>query len=223
MSNFFTSSVGKKFIMSVTGIFLMLFLIVHLTVNSLLMVGPDAFNEAAHFMTTNPAILVLEPILALGFIIHIIYSAYITLQNQRLRPIKYKKLNRWSNTTWASRNMFILGGLILVFLVVHLSNFFWKVKFGHLDTVMVNGTEMENLYGLVAGLFTTWWWYSVIYILGALFLALHLTHGFWAAFQSLGWDSDLWRIRLKRIAYVFAVVMGVGFAVIPLYFLISSS
>ena len=123
MSNFFTSSVGKKFIMSVTGIFLMLFLIVHLTVNSLLMVGPDAFNEAAHFMTTNPAILVMEPILALGFIIHIIYSAYITLQNQRLRPVHYKKLDRQSNTTWPSRNMFILGGLILIFFLIHLSNF----------------------------------------------------------------------------------------------------
>ena len=223
MSHFFTSPVGKKFIMSVTGIFLMLFLIVHLSVNSLLMVGSDAFNSAAHFMTTNTVVLILEPILALGFIIHIVYSAYITFLNQRYRPVRYKKLDRWSNTTWPSRNMFILGGLIFIFLVIHLSNFYWKVKFGHIDTVMVNGTEMENLYGLVSGLFVNWWWYDVIYILGALFLGLHLSHGFWAAFQSLGWDSDLWRVRLKRIAYVFAVIMGVGFASIPVYFLITSS
>ena len=222
MSHFLTSPVGKKFIMSITGIFLMLFLIVHLTVNSLLMVGPDAFNSAAHFMTTNSFIMVLEPLLALGFIIHIIYSAYLTMQNQRLRPVHYKKVDRWGSSTWPSRNMFILGGLVLIFLVIHLSNFFWKVKFGDLDTVMVQGTQMHDLYGLVSALFINWWWYDLIYILGALFLALHLSHGFWAAFQSLGWDNDLWRVRLKRIAYVFAVIMGVGFSSIPVYFLITS-
>ncbi len=221
MSNFFTSSVGKKFIMSVSGIFLMLFLIVHLTVNSLLMVGPDAFNSAAHFMTSNQFIMILEPILGLGFVVHIIYSGYITLQNQRLRPVKYNKINRTKSTTWPSRNMFILGGLVLIFLVIHLSNFFWKVKFGHLPTTMVDGVEMKNLYDLVSELFIKWWWYDVIYILGAVFLGLHLSHGFWAAFQSLGWDNDLWRKRLKAIAYIFAVIMAAGFATIPLYFLIT--
>ncbi|MGM0530997.1 MAG: succinate dehydrogenase cytochrome b subunit [Bacteroidota bacterium] len=223
MSSFFTSSVGKKFIMSVTGIFLILFLIVHLTVNSFLLVGSDAFNEAAHFMATNPVIVVIEPLLALGFIVHIIYSVYLTLQNQRSRPMHYKKVDRYSSTTWPSRNMFILGGFILIYLVIHLSNFFWKAKFGHVDTVMVNGTEMQDLYGLVSTLFKNWWWYDLIYILGALFLALHLSHGFWAAFQSLGWNNDKWRLRLKRIAYVFAVIMGVGFSIIPIYFLISTS
>ncbi|MFP4620157.1 MAG: succinate dehydrogenase cytochrome b subunit [Bacteroidales bacterium] len=219
MTSFFTSSVGKKFIMSVTGIFLILFLIVHLTVNSLLLVGADAFNEAAHFMATNPVIVIIEPLLAVGFIVHIIYSAYITLQNQRQRPVRYRKVERWSSSTWPSRNMFILGAFILIYLVIHLSNFFWKVRFGQVETVMVNGTEMHNLYSLVSSLFQNWW-YDLIYILGALFLALHLSHGFWAAFQSLGWNNDLWRNRLKRIAYVFALIMGVGFSIIPIYFLI---
>ena len=173
-------------------------------------------------MVTNPVVRILEPILALGFIIHIIFSAWITLKNQQYRPVHYKKLNRWGTGTWPSRNMFILGGLILIFLVIHLANFYWKARFGHVDTVMVGGTQMQDLYGLVSGLFAQWW-YDVIYILGALFLALHLSHGFWAAFQSLGWDNDLWRVRLKRIAYVFAVIMGVGFTTIPVYFLITSS
>jgi succinate dehydrogenase / fumarate reductase cytochrome b subunit len=220
MSSFFISSVGKKFIMSVTGIFLMLFLMVHLTVNSLLLVGPDAFNEAAHFMSTNPVIKIIEPMLALGFVIHIIYSAYITLQNQRNRPIHYKKVDRRGSTAWPSRNMFILGTFIFIYLVIHLSNFFWEVRFGQVDSTMVNGTEMHNLYGLVSNLFINWWWYDLIYILGAVFLALHLSHGFWAAFQSLGWNNDLWRKRLKRVAYVFAVIMGVGFSIIPIYFLV---
>ena len=220
MTNFFTSSIGKKFIMSVTGIFLMLFLIVHLTVNSLLMVGADAFNETAHFMVTNPVIRVIEPLLALGFIIHIIYSGYLTLQNQYTRPIKFKKLNRRGSSTWMSRNMFILGGLILIFLVIHLINFYWKVRFGEIETTMVNGVEMENVYGLVSSLFIKWWWYDLIYVLGAVFLGLHLSHGFWSAFQTLGWENDTWIIRLKWIGYVFSVIIAAGFASIPLYFLI---
>jgi len=220
MTNFFTSSIGKKFIMSVTGIFLMLFLIVHLTVNSLLMVGADAFNEAAHFMVTNPVIRVIEPLLALGFIIHIIYSGYLTLQNQYTRPIKFKKLNRRGSSTWMSRNMFILGGLILIFLVIHLINFYWKVRFGEIETTMVNGVEMENVYGLVSSLFIKWWWYDLIYVLGAVFLGLHLSHGFWSAFQTLGWENETWIIRLKWIGYVFSVIIAAGFASIPLYFLI---
>ncbi len=223
MSHFFTSSVGKKFILSITGIFLMLFLIVHLSVNSLLMVGSDAFNSAAHFMTTNTVVQILEPILALGFLVHIIFSAYITWQNQRLRPVRYKRINRWGSTTWPSRNMFILGGLILIFLVIHLSNFWWQVKFGELDQVEAHGAMVHDLYALVASLFIEKWWYDVLYILGALFLGLHLSHGFWAAFQSLGWSNDLWRRRLKRVAYAFAVIMGVGFASIPVYFLVTAA
>ena len=156
MSNFFTSSIGKKFIMSVTGIFLMLFLIVHLTVNSLLMVSADAFNEAAHFMVTNPAIRIVEPVLALGFIVHIIFSGFITLQNQTTRPIKFKKLNRKGSTTWPARNMFILGGLVLIFLVIHLINFYWKIRFGEISTTTVAGVEMENVYGFVYTLFINW-------------------------------------------------------------------
>jgi succinate dehydrogenase / fumarate reductase cytochrome b subunit len=119
--------------------------------------------------------------------------------------------------------MFILGGFVLIYLGIHLSNFFWKVNFGHVEKVMINGTEMDNLYTLVTTLFLNWWWYDVIYILGAVFLALHLSHGFWAAFQSLGWNNDRWRIRLKRIAYAFAIIMGIGFSTIPLYFLITAN
>jgi succinate dehydrogenase / fumarate reductase cytochrome b subunit len=187
------------------------------------LVGFEAFNEAAHFMATNPFIQIVEPLLGLGFIVHIIFSVYITLQNQSKRPIHYGNVNRRYSTTWPARNMFILGGFVLIYLGIHLSNFFWKVNFGHVEKVMINGTEMDNLYTLVTTLFLNWWWYDVIYILGAVFLALHLSHGFWAAFQSLGWNNDRWRIRLKRIAYAFAIIMGIGFSTIPLYFLITAN
>jgi len=223
MSEFLSSSIGKKLIMSITGIFLMLFLIVHLSVNLMLMVGNgELFNRAAHFMVTNPAVRIIEPILAVGFILHIIYATYITLLNRGNRPVKYSKTSSSNGlTTWPAKNMFILGSTILTFLVIHLINFFWKLRFGSVESITYdNFTYMKDAYSLVAGLFTGYWWYCLIYIVGAIMLGLHLSHGFWAAFQTLGWNGTKWLKRLETIAYVYAVVIGGGFSIIPLYFLI---
>jgi len=220
MSKFFTSSIGQKFFMSITGLFLMMFLCVHLTVNSLLLFGDgELFNEAANFMSSNPLMKVIEPVLAIGFILHIIYASYITLKNRMTRPQKYKVASK-TKTAWASKNMFILGGLVFIFLVMHLAHFFWKVKFGTVAVITVEGRELHDVYGLVAGLFKGWWWYDVLYILGAIFLFFHLTHGFWSAFQTIGWDNEKWICRLKTISYIYAIIVAGGFAFIPLYFLI---
>lgn len=220
MTKFFTSSIGQKFFMSITGLFLMLFLIVHLTINSLLLFGDGTlFNQAANFMSSNPVMKVIEPILALGFILHIIYAAYITLKNMKARPKGYKVTTK-TKASWASKNMFVLGTLIFIFLVIHLANFFWKVKFGTIETIMVEGKELHDMYALVAGLFKGWWWYDVIYIVGVIFLFLHLTHGFWSAFQTIGWDNEKWMPRLKVIGYIYSIIICGGFAFIPLYFLI---
>jgi succinate dehydrogenase / fumarate reductase cytochrome b subunit len=220
MSKFFTSSIGQKFFMSITGIFLMLFLMVHLTINSLLLFGDGTlFNEAANFMSGNPLMKVIEPILALGFVLHIFYAGYITLKNQMARPQGYKVTSK-TETSWASKNMFILGGLVFIFLVIHLANFFWKIKFGTVAAVTVEGRELHDVYSLVAGLFKGWWWYNVLYILGAVFLFFHLTHGFWSAFQTIGFNNEKWMRRLKTIAYIYAIIIAGGFAFIPLYFLV---
>ena len=222
MSKFFTSSIGQKFFMSITGVFLMIFLKVHLILNSLLLFGDgELFNRAANFMSSNPIMKVVEPILALGFILHIFYASFITLKNQMARPQKYKVATK-TKTSWASKNMYILGGLIFVFLVIHLANFFWKIKFGTVAAISYDGgqTELHDVYGLVAGLFKGWWWYDVLYIVGAIFLFLHLTHGFWSVFQTIGWDNDKWIYRLKVIGYIYAVIIAGGFAFIPLYFLV---
>ena len=198
----------------------MLFLIVHLTINSLLLFGDGTlFNQAANFMSSNPVMKVIEPILALGFILHIIYAAYITLKNMKARPKGYKVTTK-TKASWASKNMFVLGTLIFIFLVIHLANFFWKVKFGTIETIMVEGKELHDMYALVAGLFKGWWWYDVIYIVGVIFLFLHLTHGFWSAFQTIGWDNEKWMPRLKVIGYIYSIIICGGFAFIPLYFLI---
>lgn len=225
MSNFLTSSIGKKIILSLSGLFLIAFLCVHLALNLLLIVdnSGDLFNIGAHFMATNPIIKIVEPILAIGFIIHIILASILTLQNRSARPIKYDLRRQLGNCTWSSRNMYILGGLVLIFLLVHLWNFWWKIKFAGdplLAEINVDGTAMENTYALVSGLFKSSIIYCLLYILGGIFLGLHLTHGFWSAFQSIGFCNQIWRKRLECLAKIFAFIIAAGFSIIPLYFML---
>ena len=226
MSNFLTSSIGKKVIMSLSGLFLISFLCVHLTLNLLLIFDNSGalFNQGAHFMATNPIIKIIEPILAIGFIIHIIWASVLTLQNQKARPVKYAQRNQSQNATWASRNMYILGAMVLIFLVIHLYNFWWNIKFPSLgyitlEDINLGGVKMENTYAMVAGLFQSSIVYCIIYILGAVLVGLHITHGFWSAFQTIGLSNDTWIKRLEWLAYFFAIVFAVGFSIIPLYFI----
>ena len=224
MSNFLLASIGRKFMMSITGLFLLVFITVHLGLNLLLVFDDsgELFNIGVHFMGTNPLIKIMEPILGLGFVVHIIWSIIITYQNWVARPVKYNKQNLSASSTWASRNMFILGGLVFVFLVIHVINFFYVMKFDShsMDTVLVNGTEMEDGYKLVSSLFIECKLYGVLYIIGAILLTLHLTHGFWSAFQTLGLNNSNWMNRLKLVANIFAIVVGIGFSIIPLYFML---
>lgn len=223
MSSFVSSSIGKKFFMSITGFFLMMFLLVHLSANMLLLFDDSGvlFNQGAHFMATNPLIKIVEPILALGFLLHILYASYLTLQNQKARPVGYKKTEPGNSSSWASRNMYVLGTMVLLFLVLHIMNFYWRLKVvGDVPSIMIDGIEMENTYEMVAGLFKTSLVYDLIYIAGAIFLGIHLTHGFWSAFQTMGWSGNIWRKRLEFVGKLFAIVIAVGFSIIPLYFLL---
>lgn len=223
MSNFLASSIGKKFLMSVSGIFLMTFIIVHLSINLLLVFDDsgDLFNQGAYFMATNPVIRIMEPLLALGFIVHIIWSLIITFKNMKARPTGYKQLDNSVSSTWASRNMLILGSLIFVFLVMHIAQFFWKIKFTGdplLQHVTIDGIEMENTYALVSSLFKQSLFYSILYVIGAIFLGLHLAHGFWSSFQTVGFVNKIWLKRLQFAGIIFAIVIAIGFSTIPLYF-----
>ncbi len=227
MSGFMSSSIGKKFFMSITGLFLVMFLLVHLTANLALLFGPDAFNIVSHFMGTNPVIQIMQPALAIGFILHIIYATVLTLQNQKARGTEsYSKTVTGHQSSWASKNMYILGGVVLSFLILHIINFFWKIKVTGdplLADVMIHGEEMENAYALVAGLFTDpqlGLIYSAVYTLSAIVLGLHLTHGFWSAFQTIGFSNDVWRKRLTVVGYLFAILVGGGFAIIPIFLML---
>ncbi len=218
MSKFLTASIGRKFVMSLSGIFLMLFIAVHLGLNLLLIFDDSGalFNEGAHFMSTNPLIKIMEPILGLGFMIHIIWSFFLEYQNWVARPVKYAKKNMSGASSWASRNMLILGALVLVFLVIHIIDFFWVMKF--------SPEQIEHLpkgdYDLVAGLFKESIVTGVLYIVGAILLGLHLSHGFWSSFQTLGLNNKFWLKRWQVIGQIYAVIVAVGFSVIPLYFML---
>ncbi|HPF50240.1 MAG TPA: succinate dehydrogenase cytochrome b subunit [Draconibacterium sp.] len=224
MSKFLTASIGRKFIMSLSGIFLMVFIAVHLGLNLLLIFDDsgDLFNQGAHFMATNPLIKIMEPILGLGFVIHIIWSFFLEYENWKARPVKYAKKNMSGASTWASRNMLILGALVLVFLVIHIIDFFVKMKFtGHplLEETVVGGVHMENAYALVSGAFINSTVLCILYIIGGILLGLHLSHGFWSSFQTLGLNNKFWIKRWQVIAQIYAWIVAVGFAVIPLYFM----
>lgn len=221
MNGIFSSSVGKKLIMSISGLFLMLFLLVHLGTNLLLLIGEGEFyNKAANALATIPILRVVEYLLAFGFVFHIIYATIITLKNRKARPVSYAKSAENGVTTWSSRNMYILGFTILVFLVLHLINFFLKLRFGDVPYITYDDglTKMHNSYLLVSEFFIDYWWYNLIYIASAILLGLHLSHGFWSAFQTIGFNNKLWLRRLEFTAYVYAVVVATGFTIIPLYF-----
>jgi len=224
---FLTSSIGKKFLMSLSGLFLISFLLVHLTINSMILFDSsgDLFNRAAHFMETFPVIRIVEPVLAIGFILHMIYAVILTLHSQITRPVGYNKQKLGHSSTWASRNMFVLGLVITAFLVIHIANFFWKIKFtGHdlLSEVTVSGVHMENTYALVTTFFIEWWWIDIVYVIGAIALGFHLYHAIWSAFQTLGWSDTRWRRRLSRLGLVVSIIIAGGFAIIPVWVKIAS-
>ena len=165
----------------------------------------------------------MEPVFALGFIIHIIWAGWITLDNMRARPQGYAsgdQLLKW----WApSKNMFILGGMILIFLILHIFNFWVKLKITGdplLDKATGTGVEMHNTYALVSNLFINFPLYDVLYVIGGILVGLHISHGFWSAFQTIGLSNINWMKRLKCLANLIGIIFAIGFCAIPIYFLL---
>ncbi len=219
MKSFITASIGKKILVSISGLFLITFLAVHLTVNLFLLGGQEAYNLIAHFMATDLVISFMEPLLAIGFLLHIGYSVYLTIVNRQTRPEKYSITDQSQSSSWTSQNMFILGGLILIFLVLHLSNFWYIMQFGEMEYVTYGDVAVPDAYSLVTGKFIIWW-QVLIYVAGAVFLGLHLLHGFQSAFLTIGLYNKIWRKRLMVVGTIYSIAIAAGFAVIPLYFLL---
>jgi len=213
----FVSSIGRKYVMSLTGLFLCSFLVIHL-IGNLLTLAPDngvLFDEFTHFMESNIAIRILEYVLFAGFIIHILQSLVVTRMNQKARPDKYAVNPGNASSTWYSRNMGILGTIIFVFLVIHLRNFFWDLKFEPEEL----GTDAKgdiNLYKEVIETFGLWY-YVAFYVAGMVALGYHLWHGFASSFRSLGLMHSKYTPAIIFIGKLYTIVITGGFIIIPLY------
>ncbi|UOQ55518.1 succinate dehydrogenase cytochrome b subunit [Hymenobacter cellulosivorans] len=216
ISKTFSSSIGRKIIMAITGLFLCSFLVVHLIGNLQLFKddGGQAFNVYSHFMGTNPLIRTVEWVLVLGFGFHIYESIVLTQRNKTARGSNYASNHAEQNSPWQSRNMGLLGTIILIFLLVHLYNFFYRARFGELDPDINNN---DDLYTLVATSFKQLW-YVILYVAAQIALGYHLIHGFRSAFQTLGLNHRKYTPAIKFVGYAFSVLVSAGFAVMPLYF-----
>jgi succinate dehydrogenase / fumarate reductase, cytochrome b subunit len=214
-SGFLSSSIGKKMVMSLTGIFLITFLVVHCFINALIFFndGGLTFNEGAHFMATNWLIRATEIILFVGIIIHIVQSLVLTIENKKARKVSYMKFSGNANSSWYSRSMGLLGTLILIFLIVHLANFWVKSRFTGLPGVDAAGHE--NLYAVMQESFSIGW-IVVLYTISMASLAFHLMHGFQSAFQSLGLNHKKYTPLIKKTGLIFSITISVLFAAMPL-------
>lgn len=209
MNKFLTSSIGRKVVMSLTGFFLIIFLIVHLSINLSLFWGPNAFNEASEFMATNGVIQVMQYILAAGFILHIIQGISLELKNRSARSVKYVVNKPSENSTFASRNMIYTGILVLLFLILHLWDFFVQLKFVGIG----NLTDYE----LVTNRFSSPL-FTAIYVIAFVLLGIHLSHGFQSAFQSSGANYNKYKACIKNTGIGFSILIAIGFSAIAVYF-----
>ncbi len=216
-----TSSVGKKVLMSLTGLFLVTFLIVHMVGNFQLLI-PDieeasaSFNKYAVFMTTFPLIKATSYLLYGSILFHTLLAIITTWQNKQARPVGYA-VDGHSEVNWMSRYMGVFGTVIFVFLIVHMGNFWFRYHFGDVLPIMeIDGEIYKNLYAVVATSFMVWW-YSLFYIVAMFAVGFHLWHGFQSGFQTLGLRHIKYTSIVSITSKLLAIAFIVGFASMPIY------
>ena len=219
-----SSSIGKKVAMAISGLFLLVFLLQHMSINMLSVISPDLFNEVSQFMGTNPLVQgLLQPVLMFGVLFHLGMGIKLELENRAARPVKYAMNNGGANSTWMSRNMIITGITVMLFLVLHLYDF-W-----------VHEMQVKYLQGDMSGLIDPMiadsgyrYWQELhekfhdpvrvaLYVVSFVFLALHLLHGFQSAFQSVGFNHRKYTPVIKKLSNIYAIVVPLGFVVVAVY------
>jgi len=237
-NNFFTTTIGKKVIMAVTGLLLVGFLTSHLAGNFLLfdsIGGKDSFNDYAHWLITHPLIIPMELGLLAIFLIHLFTAIKVSMQSKAARPERYAVRNNLGESTFASRSMIHTGGLIFIFLILHLVTF----KYGDVYYVdgptaeVVKGADGEiienavstisdsekkrDLHKTVVEMFAKKW-YSLVYIVCMIAMGIHLCHGIRSSFQTLGLNHPRYNCCVKKISCILAIVFAVGYSIFPIYF-----
>lgn len=216
--NTLTSSIGRKLVMALTGLFLCTFLVVHLVGNFQLLAGDNGtkFNLYARFMTTFPLIKFISYGLYAGFLLHIIQGGLLAVKNIKARgQNKYAYTQPSTNSSWASRSMMLLGTIVLVFLVGHMAQFWGKMHFGQMPMVQIEGEQYKDLYVVVSSAFKQIW-IVALYVISMIAIALHLWHGFQSAFQTLGINHKKYSPLIRLVGYGFAILIPLGYAVIPI-------
>ncbi|MBO6168947.1 MAG: succinate dehydrogenase [Bacteroidales bacterium] len=224
----FNSSIGKKFIQAVSGAFLVIFLLLHATINffsvidsftgkygvvandaELFSKGDGLFKLGCDFMST-PVIDIMVPILALGFLVHIIYGIWLSVQNVKARGglKRYEVSSKASADSWSAKNMLVLGLLVLGFLCYHLTHFWAKMQLPEMFGI---GNFENDPYLLLNFTFGAWW-RLLFYLAWFVVVFLHLTHGFWSMFQTVGWNGKTWFKRVKVIGVIVAALICLMFA-----------
>ncbi|MDE6438282.1 MAG: hypothetical protein K2L62_01340 [Muribaculaceae bacterium] len=224
-----SSSIGRKLIMSLTGAFLILFVTFHALMNGVAMFWPAAYNVICEFLGANWYALVGTLVLAAGFILHIIYATWLTLQNRKARGNeRYAVTTTPKQVEWSSKNMLVLGIVVLAFLVIHMIQFWSKMQLAEILHCEATDCATGEAVPAAAG---TWfleiafrhWYTPVIYIIGFVALWFHMTHGFWSMMQTVGWNNDTWMNRLKCIGNWWATIVVALFIAEAIVFTVNAN
>ena len=230
----FNSSIGKKFIQAVSGAFLIVFLLLHATINffsvidsftgkfgiaafddKLFTAGDGLFKLGCDFMST-PVISIMVPVLALGFLVHIVYGIWLTVKNMIARGgyKRYEVASKAAADSWSSRNMLVLGIVILGFIAFHLTHFWMHMQMPELLKIAPQLYE-NNPYILLENTFGHWW-VLALYIVWFAAIWFHLTHGFWSMMQTVGWNGTTWFKRIKVIGNIIVTIICAVFVIVAI-------
>ena len=217
MISYFNSTIFRKTLAGLSGLFLVLFLLGHLLGNLQLFIpgedGQKQFNEYALFMTTNPAVKILSVLTYSSIILHTILTLFLVFQSSNARDVKYLQSSGNANSTWGSKNMAVLGTLILVFIVIHMKSFWYEMHFG---VIGLDPWGNKDLHTVTVTAFNELW-YVLFYVLSMVVLAIHLKHGVESVFQTLGIKTRRYVSLIHKGAYGFALIVPAAFASIPIY------
>ena len=218
-----SGSVGKKLLMSLTGLFLILFLVIHLAGNLQLLFNDNgrAFNIYATSMANNPFIKVVSYGNFFFIALHIVIGIALTIQNKAARKVGYDVSTKDTKSSWASRNMPLLGIITLIFIIGHLKGFWFEFKFGDIPFVNYDGEQIKDVYQIIATAYMNPF-IVAFYTVCMIALGFHLSHGFQSAFQSLGLNHKKYSPFISTLGTLYSILVGVGFACIPIIMYVKS-
>lgn len=213
MSGLTSSTIGRKYAMALSAMFLLIFLVIHLAINLTSVFSENVFNEASHFMGHAWYIqFLMQPVLAFAVIFHFVMGFVLEAKNAKARPVKYAVNGAASNSTWMSRNMIISGAVVLAFLLLHFADFWIPT----LHRNYFGGEAISSDYAELQAKFSVWW-RVLLYVIAFVLLGLHLAHGFQSSFQSVGAAHPKYTPMLKTLGNWYSILIPLGFIIVAVF------